>query len=58
MTGPDDSQQRAQEALKKATEIRNKGVTIAEKWRKSQKDNNFRQMLRQIGKGIATDGHP
>lgn len=53
MTTPDESKERAQAALEQATKIRDRGVTIAEKWRKSQQDNNFRQMLRSIGKGIA-----
>jgi hypothetical protein len=53
MTTPDEARGRAEEALEKATELRDRGVTIAERWRKSQDDNNFRQMLRQIGKGIA-----
>lgn len=42
--------------MEKATEIRDRGVNIASKWRKSQRDNNFRQMLRQIGQGIASNG--
>ena len=53
MTTPDESKERAEAALEQATKMRDRGVTIAEKWRKSQQDNNFRQMLRAIGKGIA-----
>jgi hypothetical protein len=55
MTTPDESKDRANEALQKATEIRDRGVKIAASWRKSQQDNNFRQMLRQIGRGIANN---
>jgi hypothetical protein len=55
MTTPDESRNRADAALEKATEMRDRGVTIAERWRKSQQDNNFRQMLRTIGKGIASN---
>jgi hypothetical protein len=53
MTTPDESKERATEALQRATEMRERGVKIAARWRQSQQDNNFRQMLRQIGKGIA-----
>jgi hypothetical protein len=57
MTTPDESKDRAHAALEKATQVRDRGVTIAQRWRQSQEDNNFRQMLRSIGKGIASNAH-
>jgi hypothetical protein len=56
VTTPDEAREQADLALAKATRIKERGVTIAEKWKQSQRDNNFRQMLRQIGKGAVTDG--
>lgn len=52
MSTPDEAKERAGEALEKATQMRDRGVTIAARWKRSQEDNNFRQMLRQLGKGI------
>lgn len=56
MTTPkerEQAQRAADQALENAMKIRTRGVSIAERWRKSQEDNNFRKMLRMIGKGIA-----
>ena len=41
----------AADALDHAEAVQDRGVKIGERWRKSRADNNFRLMLRSIGKG-------
>lgn len=51
MTDPEAmrAKQNAEEALKKAQVLKQRGTRLGEGWRKSQQDNNFRLMLRQLG---------
>jgi len=60
MTRPEDQHERdqasaeVQEALARAKSLVERGNQIGAKWRQSRTDNNFRQMLRGIGK-VAND---
>jgi hypothetical protein len=40
----------ANEAIDRAKAVKRRSTTIAEGWIQSRDDNNFRQMLRAIGK--------
>lgn len=52
MTEREEARQQATKALQRASELRDRGGKIAEAWRKSQRDNNFRMMLRGMGKVV------
>lgn len=62
MTGPEgkrireEAQAEVADALAKAVTVRDRGAKIAEGWKKSRTDNNFRLMLRELGKGIQPHG--
>ena len=56
MTGPEEreqAKQSAQAALDDAKRLADRSAKIGERWRKSQQDNNFRLMLRQLGQKAA-----
>lgn len=56
MTTPgerEEAQREAADALNKAEGMKNRGMSIGERWRKAQEDNNFRQMLRQLGSKVS-----
>lgn len=53
MSNREDARVEAAEALHRASQLRERGMRIALAWRKSQEDNNFRQMLRQLGKATS-----
>jgi hypothetical protein len=45
-----DARQEADDALARAQSMRERGAKIAEGWVKSRKDNNFRLMIRNLGR--------
>ncbi len=53
MTSPDNdlntAKERADAALAQAERVRDRSDKIAEGWRRSRSDNNFRHMLRALG---------
>lgn len=56
MTEREEARTEAALALRRVTDLRNRGDRIAEAWRKSREDNNFRMMLRQLGERVANNG--
>lgn len=59
MTGPEERNAARAEvntALEQATEIRDRGASIAQGWRQSRQDNNFRQMLRALAQKAEHSG--
>lgn len=56
MTGPDQEReqanQEANQALTQASAILDRSVKMGERWRKSREDNNFRAMIRNLGRGV------
>lgn len=56
MTEEREAREQATEALRRASDLKNRGDRIAKAWRQSQEDNNFRYMLRQLGRKVASDG--
>lgn len=44
----EDALQSADDALAHAQNVRDRGLSIAEGWRRSRRDNNFRHMLRDL----------
>jgi hypothetical protein len=58
VTGPESKRERdnaaeaAAEAQQAAASLVERGTKIGEKWRQSRADNNFRMMLRSIGKAV------
>jgi hypothetical protein len=55
--GREEARVSAVESLERAAQLRERGIRIASAWRKSQQDNNFRQMLRQLGKAAVNGSH-
>lgn len=53
----EEARQQAAETLERASQLRERGIRIAMAWRQSQQDNNFRQMLRQLGKAAEHESH-
>lgn len=54
MTTPEErakAREEANEALERAEETRQAALKLAQAWRRSRADNNFRQMLRQLATG-------
>lgn len=62
MTGPESERDRetalveADQALQHAETLMNRGAKIAQGWRQSRKDNNFRLMLRALGQKAEHSG--
>jgi hypothetical protein len=58
MTTPESRRERetasaeVEEALARAESLVKRGERIGERWRKSRSDNNFRLMLRNMGKAV------
>ena len=42
-----DAQDKVEQALTEAKRVTDRGMKLAEGWRKSRTDNNFRMMIRQ-----------
>lgn len=54
MTTPEErakAREQADAALERAEETRQQALRLANAWRRSRADNNFRQMLRQLATG-------
>lgn len=58
MTGPESKRERDEasaevhEAMAHAASLVERGNKIGERWRKSRTDNNFRLMLRNLGRAV------
>jgi hypothetical protein len=57
VTGPEErkqARQEAQTALEQASAILDRSVKIGKRWKQSREDNNFRSMIRNLGKGASS----
>lgn len=58
MTGPESKREmeeasaEVQAAMARAASLVERGNKIGEKWRRSRTDNNFRLMLRNLGRAV------
>jgi hypothetical protein len=49
-----EAQEEAHQALQRAETRKAVGSRLAEEWRRSRRDNNFRAMVRQLASGGST----
>lgn len=48
----DEATRKAEAALARAVSVRERSARIGQGWAQSRRDNNFRLMLRNLGKGV------
>lgn len=56
MTDAEQRKEAADAAQARAEQILSRGAKIAQGWAQSRRDNNFRQMLRNLGQRVQQNG--